>query len=160
IEKQMRTLNVTDFNEDNEKPTKCKTLKNNLKEAIETSIWNNRWLCTVPVILFLSKEDLLDKKGLTSKLILEDYFLEFSCYATPEDATPELREYPCMAWAKCFIHHEFLRIGTASAHGDHYCCPPFTYAVDTENIHLHLEEWERDLQWPSLGLNLGARYKI
>uniref|UniRef100_F7IKG4 Guanine nucleotide-binding protein G(s) subunit alpha n=1 Tax=Callithrix jacchus TaxID=9483 RepID=F7IKG4_CALJA len=33
-----------------------------------------------------------------------------------------------------FIRHEFLRIGTASGDGRHYCYPHFTCAVDTENI--------------------------
>uniref|UniRef100_A0A2K5QDH9 Guanine nucleotide-binding protein G(s) subunit alpha n=1 Tax=Cebus imitator TaxID=2715852 RepID=A0A2K5QDH9_CEBIM len=60
---------------------------NRLQEApnLFESIWNNRWLRTISVILFLNKQDLLAEKVLAGKLKIEDYFPEFARYTTPED---------------------------------------------------------------------------
>ncbi|XP_075911082.1 guanine nucleotide-binding protein G(s) subunit alpha [Petromyzon marinus] len=109
---------------------------NRLKEAINLfkSIWNNRWLRTISVILFLNKQDLLAEKVLAGKSKIEDYFPEFARYTTPDDAIPEPGEDPRVTRAKYFIRDEFLRISTASGDGRHYCYPHFTCAVDTENI--------------------------
>ncbi|XP_043945905.1 guanine nucleotide-binding protein G(s) subunit alpha isoform X1 [Protopterus annectens] len=109
---------------------------NRLQEALNLfkSIWNNRWLRTISVILFLNKQDLLAEKILAGKSKIEDYFPEFARYTTPDDATPEPGEDPRVTRAKYFIRDEFLRISTASADGRHYCYPHFTCAVDTENI--------------------------
>ncbi|XP_036915874.1 guanine nucleotide-binding protein G(s) subunit alpha-like isoform X2 [Sturnira hondurensis] len=109
---------------------------NRLQEALNLfkSIWNNRWLRTISVILFLNKQDLLAEKVLAGKSKIEDYFPEFARYTTPEDATPEPGEDPRVTRAKYFIRDEFLRISTASGDGRHYCYPHFTCAVDTENI--------------------------
>ncbi|CAJ0941912.1 unnamed protein product [Ranitomeya imitator] len=87
---------------------------NRLQEALNLfkSIWNNRWLRTISVILFLNKQDLLADKVLAGKSKIEDYFPEFSRYTTPQ----------------------MMRISTASGDGRHYCYPHFTCAVDTENI--------------------------
>lgn len=43
--------------------------QNRLKESLELfkSIWNNRWLRTISVILFLNKQDLLAEKILAGK---------------------------------------------------------------------------------------------
>nr|7VUH_A Chain A, Isoform Gnas-2 of Guanine nucleotide-binding protein G(s) subunit alpha isoforms short [Homo sapiens]7VUJ_A Chain A, Isoform Gnas-2 of Guanine nucleotide-binding protein G(s) subunit alpha isoforms short [Homo sapiens] len=108
---------------------------NRLQEALNLfkSIWNNRWLRTISVILFLNKQDLLAEKVLAGKSKIEDYFPEFARYTTPEDATPEPGEDPRVTRAKYFIRDEFLRISTASGDGRHYCYPHFTCAVDTEN---------------------------
>uniref|UniRef100_A0A2K5QQY2 Guanine nucleotide-binding protein G(s) subunit alpha n=1 Tax=Cebus imitator TaxID=2715852 RepID=A0A2K5QQY2_CEBIM len=59
-----------------------------LQEALNLlkSIWNNRWLHTISVILFLNKQDLKSK--------IEDYVPEFARYTTPEDTTPESGEDP------------------------------------------------------------------
>nr|KAF6330034.1 GNAS complex locus [Myotis myotis] len=147
----MRILHVNGFNgeggeedpqaarsnsEGSEKATKVQDIKNNLKEALNLfkSIWNNRWLRTISVILFLNKQDLLAEKVLAGKSKIEDYFPEFARYTTPEDATPEPGEDPRVTRAKYFIRDEFLRISTASGDGRHYCYPHFTCAVDTENI--------------------------
>lgn len=110
--------------------------QNRLRESLDLfkSIWNNRWLRTISVILFLNKQDLLAEKVKAGKSRLEDYFQEFTRYQTPLDATPDPGEDPLVIRAKYFIRDEFLRISTASGDGKHYCYPHFTCAVDTENI--------------------------
>uniref|UniRef100_A0AAQ5ZHS7 Guanine nucleotide-binding protein G(s) subunit alpha n=1 Tax=Amphiprion ocellaris TaxID=80972 RepID=A0AAQ5ZHS7_AMPOC len=109
---------------------------NRLQEALNLfkNIWNNRWLRTISVILFLNKQDLLAEKVLAGKSKIEEYFTEFARYTTPDDAIPEPGEDPRVTRAKYFIRDEFLRISTASGDGRHYCYPHFTCAVDTENI--------------------------
>uniref|UniRef100_A0A665UG55 Guanine nucleotide-binding protein G(s) subunit alpha n=1 Tax=Echeneis naucrates TaxID=173247 RepID=A0A665UG55_ECHNA len=103
---------------------------NRLQEALNLfkNIWNNRWLRTISVILFLNKQDLLAEKVLAGKSKIEEYFPEFARYTTPDDEDPRVTR------AKYFIRDEFLRISTASGDGRHYCYPHFTCAVDTENI--------------------------
>lgn len=123
--------------------------QNRLRESLDLfkSIWNNRWLRTISVILFLNKQDLLAEKIKAGKSRLEEYFQEFAHYQTPSDeprlnpfqpGTPhtviETGEDPEVIRAKYFIRDEFLRISTASGDGKHYCYPHFTCAVDTENI--------------------------
>ncbi|KAF0046584.1 hypothetical protein F2P81_000217 [Scophthalmus maximus] len=109
---------------------------NRLREALDLfrSIWNNRWLRTISVILFLNKQDMLAEKVLAGKSKIEDYFPEYARYTIPNEATPEPGEDPRVTRAKFFIRDEFLRISTASGDGRHYCYPHFTCAVDTENI--------------------------
>ncbi|XP_078462584.1 guanine nucleotide-binding protein G(s) subunit alpha-like isoform X2 [Lampetra planeri] len=109
---------------------------NRLKEALDLfcNIWNNRWLRTISIILFLNKQDLLAEKVLAGKSRIEKYFPEFARYTTPAEVSPELGEDPQVTRAKYFIRDEFLRISTASDDGRHYCYPHFTCAVDTENI--------------------------
>ncbi|MGH0139660.1 UNVERIFIED_CONTAM: hypothetical protein FKN15_030300 [Acipenser sinensis] len=109
---------------------------NRLRESLDLfrSIWNNRWLRTISVILFLNKQDMLAEKVLAGKSKIEDYFPEYTRYTVPEDATPDPGEDPKVTRAKFFIRDEFLRISTASGDGRHYCYPHFTCAVDTENI--------------------------
>ncbi|XP_068238014.1 guanine nucleotide-binding protein G(s) subunit alpha-like [Palaemon carinicauda] len=110
--------------------------QNRLRESLDLfkSIWNNRWLRTISVILFLNKQDLLAEKIKAGKSKLEDYFPDFARYQTPMDANVEPGEDPEVVRAKYFIRDEFLRISTASGDGKHYCYPHFTCAVDTENI--------------------------
>lgn len=110
--------------------------QNRLRESLDLfkSIWNNRWLKTISVILFLNKQDLLAEKIKAGKSKLEDYFTEFLRYQTPADAPTDAGEDAEVARAKYFIRDEFLRISTASGDGKHYCYPHFTCAVDTENI--------------------------
>jgi len=111
--------------------------QNRLRESLELfkSIWNNRWLKTISIILFLNKQDLLAEKIKGGRSRLENYFTDFSRYTTPNDATnPEPNDDPEVTRAKYFIRDEFLRISTASGDGKHYCYPHFTCAVDTENI--------------------------
>lgn len=116
-----------------EDPTKLR-----LRESLDLfkSIWNNRWLRTISVILFLNKQDLLAEKIKAGKHKLEDYFPDFARYQTPVDAgvVVDPSEPPDVMRAKYFIRDEFLRISTASGDGKHYCYPHFTCAVDTENI--------------------------
>lgn len=110
--------------------------QNRLKESLELfkSIWNNRWLRTISVILFLNKQDLLAEKVKLGKSKIEDYFPDFKRYQTPNDVSPDPGDDPEVVRAKYFIRDEFLRISTASGDGRHYCYPHFTCAVDTENI--------------------------
>ncbi|XP_053570883.1 guanine nucleotide-binding protein G(olf) subunit alpha isoform X1 [Bombina bombina] len=109
---------------------------NRLREALDLfkSIWNNRWLRTISIILFLNKQDMLAEKVLAGKSKIEDYFPEYVRYTVPDDATPDAGEDPKVTRAKFFIRDEFLRISTASVDNRHYCYPHFTCAVDTENI--------------------------
>ncbi|XP_066443329.1 guanine nucleotide-binding protein G(s) subunit alpha isoform X2 [Eleutherodactylus coqui] len=83
---------------------------NRLQEALNLfkSIWNNRWLRTISVILFLNKQDLLAEKVLAGKSKIEDYFPDFGRYTTPDDAIPEPGEDPRVTRAKYFIRDEFL----------------------------------------------------
>ncbi|XP_046912160.1 G protein alpha s subunit isoform X1 [Dermatophagoides farinae] len=136
--------------------------QNRLRESLDLfkSIWNNRWLRTISVILFLNKQDLLAEKVKAGKSKIEDYFPEYTHYQTPPDGKLTLiriktknsdsfcllsffpshlavfdpGESPEFIRAKYFIRDEFLRISTASGDGKHYCYPHFTCAVDTENI--------------------------
>uniref|UniRef100_A0A8C2JWP0 GNAS complex locus n=1 Tax=Cyprinus carpio TaxID=7962 RepID=A0A8C2JWP0_CYPCA len=109
---------------------------NRLREALALfrSIWNNRWLRTISVILFLNKQDMLAEKVLAGKSKIEDYFPEYVSYTLPDKVIPEPGEDPRVTRAKYFIRDEFLRISTESGDGRHYCYPHFTCAVDTENI--------------------------
>ncbi|XP_061614691.1 guanine nucleotide-binding protein G(olf) subunit alpha-like isoform X1 [Phyllopteryx taeniolatus] len=109
---------------------------NRLQESLDLfrSIWTNRFLKTISVILFLNKQDVLADKILAGKSKLEDYFPEYGNYTLPPDAGPDKDEDARVTRAKFFIRDEFLRISTASGDGKHYCYPHFTCAVDTENI--------------------------
>uniref|UniRef100_A0A8B9KKB5 GNAS complex locus n=1 Tax=Astyanax mexicanus TaxID=7994 RepID=A0A8B9KKB5_ASTMX len=109
---------------------------NRLRESLDLfrSIWNNRFLRTISVILFLNKQDMLAEKILAGKSKLEDYFPEYLQYTVPAEATGDPGEDARVTRAKFFIRDEFLRISTASGSDKHYCYPHFTCAVDTENI--------------------------
>ncbi|XP_036377303.1 guanine nucleotide-binding protein G(olf) subunit alpha isoform X2 [Megalops cyprinoides] len=109
---------------------------NRLQEALDLfrSIWNNRFLRNVSVILFLNKQDLLAEKVLAGKSKIEDYFPEYAYYTIPNEATSEPGEDPRVTRAKFFIKDEFLRICTGGGDGYRDCYPHFTCAVDTENI--------------------------
>ncbi|KAF1373386.1 hypothetical protein PFLUV_G00260030 [Perca fluviatilis] len=79
---------------------------NRLRESLDLfrSIWTNRFLKTISVILFLNKQDVLaDKIRGVSRLVVSR--------------------------VRCF-----QRISTSSGDGKHYCYPHFTCAIDTENI--------------------------
>jgi guanine nucleotide-binding protein G(s) subunit alpha len=118
--------------------------ENRLRESLELfkNIWNNRWLRTISVILFLNKQDLLAEKIKNGRR-LEEYFPEFARYVVSQ-GEPELSvqkynkaepdEDPEVTRAKYFIRDEFLRVSTATGENRHYCYPHFTCAVDTENI--------------------------
>lgn len=110
--------------------------QNRLKESLTLfkGIWNNRWLKTISVILFLNKQDLLSEKIKAGRHKLEDYFPEFANYQTPPDVQVDAGDDEAVVRAKYFIRGEFLRISTAAGDGRHHCYPHFTCAVDTENI--------------------------
>ncbi|XP_053962013.1 guanine nucleotide-binding protein G(s) subunit alpha isoform X4 [Anastrepha ludens] len=85
--------------------------QNRLRESLDLfkSIWNNRWLRTISVILFLNKQDLLAEKIKAGKSKLSDYFSEFNKYQTPSDAITESGDDPEVIRAKYFIRDEFLK---------------------------------------------------
>ncbi|OWF48065.1 Guanine nucleotide-binding protein G(s) subunit alpha [Mizuhopecten yessoensis] len=62
--------------------------QNRLKEslALFLSIWNNRWLRTISVILFLNKQDLLAEKVKAGKSKIEEYFPDYRRYQIPSDS--------------------------------------------------------------------------
>uniref|UniRef100_A0A4W5R0I6 Uncharacterized protein n=1 Tax=Hucho hucho TaxID=62062 RepID=A0A4W5R0I6_9TELE len=62
---------------------------NRLRESLDLfkSIWNNRFLRTISVILFLNKQDMLADKILAGKSKLEDYFPEYARYTVPAEET-------------------------------------------------------------------------
>ncbi|CAF1289035.1 unnamed protein product [Rotaria sordida] len=111
--------------------------QNQLRESLELfkNIWNNRWLKTISVILFLNKQDLLAEKIKAGRR-LEEYFPEFEHYVIShvELEKSEPNEHTEVTRAKYFIRDEFLRISTAAGNTRHSCYPHFTCAVDTENI--------------------------
>lgn len=118
--------------------------QNRLRESLDLfrSIWNNRWLRTISVILFLNKQDLLEEKIRAGKSKLEEFFPEFVHYMLPPEAQPEVDQGADKEFtrAKYFIRDNFLQIsqqqcgGDAKQHSAHHCYPHFTCAVDTENI--------------------------
>ncbi|XP_048868520.1 guanine nucleotide-binding protein G(olf) subunit alpha-like isoform X3 [Brienomyrus brachyistius] len=83
---------------------------NRLREALDLfrSIWNNRWLRNISVILFLNKQDMLAEKVLAGKSQIEDYFPEYARYTMQNEGTPQPGEDPRVTRAKCFIRDEFL----------------------------------------------------
>ncbi|PAA56648.1 hypothetical protein BOX15_Mlig032566g1 [Macrostomum lignano] len=117
--------------------------QNRLKESLDLfqSIWTNRYLRSISVILFLNKQDLLAEKILAGKSKLEHYFHEYKDYNLPSEgvSNPDSEDMEVLR-AKYFIRDQFLKISTVTpanqrnASQQHYCYPHFTCAVDTENI--------------------------
>ncbi|VDP74411.1 unnamed protein product [Echinostoma caproni] len=136
--------------------------QNRVKESLELlgSIWNNRWLRNISVILFLNKQDLLTEKVLAGKSKIEVYFPHYATYQAPADTRNHLHvclfctsahytfafsviftalaeyhhENPEVVRARFFFRDEFLRVTSNNNGGRHYCYPHLTCAVDTENI--------------------------
>ncbi|CAI2736858.1 unnamed protein product [Dicrocoelium dendriticum] len=111
--------------------------QNRVKESLELlgSIWNNRWLRNISVILFLNKQDLLTEKVLAGKSKIEVYFPHYATYQAPADNLAEYHhENPEVVRARFFFRDEFLRVTSNNNGGRHYCYPHLTCAVDTENI--------------------------
>ncbi|BHF74385.1 hypothetical protein SprV_0501747100 [Sparganum proliferum] len=111
--------------------------QNRVRESLELlgSIWNNRWLRNISVILFLNKQDLLTEKVKSGKSKIENYFPNYADYQPPADMAAEfMNEDPEVVRAKFFFRDEFLKVTADSNGGRHYCYPHLTCAVDTENI--------------------------
>ncbi|TGZ67880.1 hypothetical protein CRM22_004560 [Opisthorchis felineus] len=111
--------------------------QNRVKESLELlgSIWNNRWLRNISVILFLNKQDLLTEKVLAGKSKIEVYFPHYAAYQAPADTLAEYHhDNPEVVRARFFFRDEFLRVTSNNNGGRHYCYPHLTCAVDTENI--------------------------
>lgn len=109
------------------------TSQNRVQESIElfSSLWTNRWLRTISIILFLNKQDLLAEKVKSGKSRIEDYFPAYAEYQTDVTVPGEDPEF---VRAKYFFRDEFLKIATGIGDERHYCYPHFTCAIDTENI--------------------------
>ncbi|KAM7389967.1 hypothetical protein PAMA_008241 [Pampus argenteus] len=123
---------------------------NRLRESLDLfrSIWTNRFLKTISVILFLNKQDVLADKILAGKSKLEDYFPEYNNYTAPTDVSLTHLSPTCLSFSGLSLSLTCLsltclslsnlsvsqRISTASGDGKHYCYPHFTCAIDTENI--------------------------
>jgi guanine nucleotide-binding protein G(s) subunit alpha len=103
----------------------CESLK------LFESLWVNRWLRAISIILFLNKQDLLAEKVKVGKSRIEDYFPAFADYTTDAICPGEDPEF---VRAKFFFRDEFLKISTNPGDDRHFCYPHFTCAVDTENI--------------------------
>ncbi|KAA3674292.1 guanine nucleotide-binding protein G(s) subunit alpha, partial [Paragonimus westermani] len=111
--------------------------QNRVNESLELlgSIWSNRWLRNISVILFLNKQDLLTEKVLAGKSKIEVYFPHYATYQAPADTLAEYHhDNPEVVRARFFFRDEFLRVTANNNGGRHYCYPHLTCAVDTENI--------------------------
>ena len=88
---------------------------NRLKESLDLfrSIWINRWLSRVSVILFLNKYDILVQKITSSQCKLEEYFPEFKDYEPSNGFFKNFKvenEDPKVTRAKLFILELFIEI--------------------------------------------------
>ncbi|XP_065914028.1 guanine nucleotide-binding protein G(s) subunit alpha-like isoform X1 [Dysidea avara] len=110
--------------------------KNRLEEAMELfeSVWNNRWLRNVSVIMFLNKQDLLKQKVLDGRFKIESYFPHYTSYQTSTDTPRDSGDTDDVRKAKGFIRDLFKNISEATPDKRHSLYTHFTIAVDTENI--------------------------
>jgi guanine nucleotide-binding protein G(s) subunit alpha len=84
--------------------------QNRLREslALFKNIWNNRWLKSISVILFLNKQDMLAEKIKEGRHKLETYFPDFTNYQLPMDERVPPDDDLNVYRAKCYIRGEFL----------------------------------------------------
>ena len=111
--------------------------RNRLEESIELfkSVWTNRFLQNVSIILFLNKQDILRERIVAGKFRLEDYFPEYYRYKIQDKVLRDCPgEEPEFVRAKYFIRDEFLKKVSENPSHSHDCFPHFTCAVDTKNI--------------------------
>jgi hypothetical protein len=88
---------------------------NRLKESLDLfrSIWVNRWLSRVSVILFLNKYDILVQKITSDQCKLEEFFPEFKDYKPSSGFCKNFKienEDPEVTRAKLFILELFIDI--------------------------------------------------
>jgi guanine nucleotide-binding protein G(s) subunit alpha len=91
------------------------TKVNRLRESLNLfrSIWVNRWLSRVSIILFLNKYDLFTQKIESGKCKLEKYFPEFKKYQLPRSLDKSFKvdhEHIDVTRAKMFILELFINI--------------------------------------------------
>jgi len=128
---RIATIKQPDYSPCDQDLLRCRVLT----QGIFETIWNNRWLKTISVILFLNKQDLLREKIMAGRSKLEDYFPEFAEYTNmPEQKNIEEEEPKEVTRAKYFIRDQFLEISTKSGDTKHYVYPHFTTAIDTRNV--------------------------
>ena len=84
--------------------------QNRLTESIELfeSLWHNRWLRQISIILFLNKMDLLSEKVLAGRSKIEEFFPEYANYQLPNDARNDDNSPSEVLRAKYFIRDLFL----------------------------------------------------
>ena len=111
-------------------------IQNRLRESLELfeSIWNNRWLRTVSIILLLNNQDILKEKVEVYGQNVADYFPEFSSYRPPQDGfgwsscivvvTGKAR--PASPFATVIISHCTLVSAVTQIVWVQYCYRPFT----------------------------------
>uniref|UniRef100_A0A5K3F6D5 Guanine nucleotide-binding protein G(s) subunit alpha n=1 Tax=Mesocestoides corti TaxID=53468 RepID=A0A5K3F6D5_MESCO len=83
--------------------------KNRVRESLELlgSIWNNRWLKNISVILFLNKQDLLAEKVKSGKSKIETYFPAYATYQAQPDGEPLFYLYSLFAKLVFFLKFKF-----------------------------------------------------
>jgi GTPase SAR1 family protein len=129
--------------------------KNRLEEATNLfdSIWNNRWLKKISVILFLNKQDLLKRKIMIGKSRIEKYFPEYNNYRIMPGTVRQFEgETPEVVRTKLFIRDKFTKIAAATGTERHQLYPHFTTAVDTENIRTVFSDCQEIIQHEYLRL--------
>lgn len=111
------------------------------------SIWNNRWLKKISVILFLNKQDLLRRKIMLGKSRIDTYFPEYANYRiVPSILKQHEGETPEVVRSKWFIRDKFTAIVQATGTERHELYPHFTTAVDTENIRTVFNDCQEIIQ--------------
>ncbi|KAI3386208.1 hypothetical protein SNEBB_010835 [Seison nebaliae] len=147
---------------------------NRLIESLNlfSSIWKNKFLRNISIILFLNKKDLLDTKIRSGKSPIENYFPEYKEFAqnyrttnkTVNNNNNNNKGDLDVEKAKNFIKEKFMSITVQHMNNatkrdkdneTHQCYTHFTCAVDTENIRrvfndckdiiqrVHLRQYER-----------------
>ncbi len=91
------------------------TKVNRLRESLNLfrSIWVNRWLSRVSIILFLNKYDLFTQKIESGTCKLDDFFPEFRQYQLPRNLDKSFKvdnEHVDVTRAKMFILELFINI--------------------------------------------------
>ncbi|XP_065913197.1 guanine nucleotide-binding protein G(s) subunit alpha-like [Dysidea avara] len=110
--------------------------KNCLEEAMELfdSIWGNKWLINVSVVMFLNKTDLLKQKILEGRFKIESRFPHYAYYQTSPDTPRDSGDTDEVRKAKGFIRDLFKNITEAKPDRRHSLYTYFTIATDIENI--------------------------
>ncbi|TRY69096.1 hypothetical protein TCAL_04094 [Tigriopus californicus] len=111
------------------------------------SLWNDPNLKQKSVILFLNKQDCLEKKIKSKRSHLSWFFPEFSKYKLPPNIVTELDHPKNVEYfgAKYFIRDCFLQIAQEDCNMSHQCYSHFTSAIDTDNIGKLLTNCCRDI---------------
>ncbi|CAH0551208.1 unnamed protein product [Brassicogethes aeneus] len=125
--------------------------KNRLVESLEIfrTVWNNKFLKNISVILFLNKQDIFKRKIMAGRSKLEEFFEDYRYYQVPPNSE-FANEYQEVVRAKFFIRNLFQKISFSSGKSKeqkyHCCYPHFTCAIDTDNIKKVFEDCRDSIQ--------------